>query len=800
MISGDSHSQAKVYKHLYLRYSNYIALPRNPSIMANSTVLYMLLLAALVLNCHCDERKLHVVYMGDRPQDDASVASTHHTILQSVLGSASSAKDSLVHSYGRSFNGFAAKLSEEEATTIAEMEGVVSVFQNRKLNLHTTRSWDFMGFSKGELGPGQEGNIIIGFIDTGAWPEHPSFNDTGYGPPPAKWKGTCQTKNFTCNNKLIGARYYNSEDNYEDGDIPSPRDTLGHGTHTASTAAGNELAGTSFLGLAEGLARGGVPNARIAVYKVCWVSDCGDADILKAFDDAIADGVDVLSVSLGYTGISDYFEDSIAIGTFHAMRNGILTSCSAGNAGPDPVSLSNYAPWILTVAASTIDRKFISNLVLGNGETLTGIAVNSFDLNGTSYPLMWGGDAVNYTFGYSPAYASTCDEEAMNHAMIPGKIVMCEGYRQDGSTILLSNGVGSVIVGQDEINPDYAFTYPLPATLISPEDAKKVMAYIRSTINPVATILVGETWKDAVAPRVVSFSSRGPSPISPDILKPDVTGPGVNILAGWSPLASPSMYDGDTRSVYFKLVSGTSMACPHASATAAYVKAAHPDWSPASIKSAIMTTAYVMDPRLETSLEFAYGSGHINPNATLDPGLVFNASEADYINFLCKQGYNTTTLRLVTGDNSTCTSTTPGRAWDLNYPSFSLYVEDGQQIIGTFTRTVTNVGATNSTYTASMYMPPLINVKVEPSVLTFSSTEETQTFTVTVTGPAITQQPIMSGAIMWSDGIHSVRTPLVVYNYYPGAPYTTDFENSITMEEKRDKLKGSFKHHRNGML
>ncbi|KAL1559786.1 cucumisin-like [Salvia divinorum] len=294
--------------------------------MANAVALYTLLLAAVVLTCHCDdESKLQVVYMGDRPQDDAS---THHSMLQSVLGSASSAKDSLVHSYGKSFNGFAAKLSEEEAAAIAEMEGVISVFPNRKLNLHTTRSWDFMGFSRGVLEQGQEGNIIVGLIDTGAWPEHPSFNDTGYGPPPPKWKGTCQTKNFTCNNKLIGARYYNSDDDYDDGDIPSPRDTIGHGTHTASTAAGNELAGTSFLGLAEGVARGGVPNARIAVYKVCWAGGfCGDADILKAFDDAIADGVDVLSVSLGYTGISDYFEDSIAIGSFHAMRNGILTSC-----------------------------------------------------------------------------------------------------------------------------------------------------------------------------------------------------------------------------------------------------------------------------------------------------------------------------------------------------------------------------------------------------------------------------------------------------------------------------------------
>lgn len=207
-----------------------------------------------------------------------------------------------------------------------------------------------------------------------------------------------------------------------------------------------------------------------------------------------------------------------------------------------------------------------------------------------------------------------------------------------------------------------------------------------------------------------------------------------------------------------------------------------------------------MNSRIQSDLEFAYGSGHINPAAVLDPGLVFNASETDYINFLCKQGYNTTTLRLVTGDNSTCTSTAPGRGWDLNYPSFSLYVEDGQKIMGTFTRTVTNVGAANSTYTTTIYTPSLISIKVEPAVLTFSSVGETKTFTVTVTGPAITQQPIVSGSITWSDGSHWVRTPLVVYNYYPGAPYTTDSTESITMAERRDELKGYYKHHRNEML
>ncbi|KAK4486437.1 hypothetical protein RD792_009114, partial [Penstemon davidsonii] len=514
---------------------------------------------------------IHVVYMGDGPQGDISLAfADHQSMLHSVLQSDdTSAKESLVYSYGRSFNGFAAKLTNEEAARISEMRGVVSVIPNRVLKLHTTRSWDFMGFSKGKLGAGQEGDIIIGLLDTGVWPEHPSFNDTGYGPPPAKWKGTCQSKNFTCNNKIIGARYYKSDNTYNPTDIPSPRDGEGHGTHTASTAAGIELPGTSFLGLAEGLARGGVPNARIAVYKVCWAFGCDLADIFKAFDDAIADGVDIISVSLGSLYPSDYFYDPIAIGSFHAMKKGILTSNSAGNEGPGPVTVTNYSPWTLTVAASTIDRKFVANLVLGNGQIMTGISINSFDLNGTSYPLIWGGDAVNRTSGASPEDTRYCLGDGMRTDMVSGSIVFCEG-QLDGSTIFLANGAGMVMADSSVVNPDYAFSYPLAATLISPDDGKKVLAYINSAKYPVATILVGETWKDAMAPTVVSFSSRGPSPISSDILKPDIAAPGVDILAGWSPLAPPSLFLSDSRNLYFNVVSGTSMACPHASATAAY--------------------------------------------------------------------------------------------------------------------------------------------------------------------------------------------------------------------------------------
>ncbi|KAK1320214.1 hypothetical protein QJS10_CPA03g01330 [Acorus calamus] len=218
------------------------------------------------------------------------------------------------------------------------------------------------------------------------------------GPPPAKWKGSCQSSNFTCNNKIIGARFYHIGDN-SSGD--SPRDTEWHGTHTVSTAAGRQVSSANFFGLHEGTARGGVPSARIAVYKVCWFDGCQDVDILAAFDDAIADGVDIVSVSLGSPFPWDYFEDSIAIGAFHAMKSGILTSNSAGNSGPQPSSVSNYSPWSLTIAAGTIDPNIGTKLELGNGLVLVGSSMHISDSNDTLYPLVYGGDAPNKGGGYS---------------------------------------------------------------------------------------------------------------------------------------------------------------------------------------------------------------------------------------------------------------------------------------------------------------------------------------------------------------------------------------------------------------
>ncbi|PQM34396.1 subtilisin-like protease SBT4.3 isoform X1 [Prunus yedoensis var. nudiflora] len=515
---------------------------------------------------------------------------------------------------------------------------------------------------------------------------------------------------------LIKLSHANNQNLYDTTDIIPLWDSVGHGTHTASIAAGREVAGASVFGLAQGIATGGIPNARIAVYKVCWAMGCGIVDILAAFDDAIADGVDIISASFGMSAAYT-FTDPVAIGSFHALKKGILTITAAGNYGPLRASISNVSPWLLTVGASTIDRKFVTQLALGNGKTFMGSAINNFYLKGDMFPLIWGGDASNYPVNANSETSKYCNAGDLDSQKIKGKIVLCN-YQSNGAGILHTDGVRVIMPFQSVDDP--AFSFRIATTLISPEEIPKVLDYIKTSKNPEATILVIETWKDLYAPYVPSFSSGGPNLMVPDILKPDLIAPGVNILAAWSPVGRASVYSEDTRSVKYYVDSGTSMSCPHVTGAAAIVKATHPHWSPTAIKSALMTTADVVEPKKhENEREFAYRSGLLNPT---------------------KAGHQT------------CLG------MDLNFPSFSLAVEDGHEIKGNFHRTVTNVGKPNSTYNVSIVMPDSIKVNVVPSVLSFTDVGEKKSFLVEANEPHITQVPIISGSITWKNRKHVVKS------------------------------------------
>ncbi|XVE99666.1 hypothetical protein REPUB_Repub03eG0219500 [Reevesia pubescens] len=705
---------------------------------------------SMLVCCHGapDDRQVYIVYMGNLPKGEVSATSMHNSMLQDV-----------VPSYHRSFNGFAAKLTKEEADKLRGKERVVSVFLSQKKQLHTSRSWDFMGFSKKAIRSVIESDIIVGMLDTGIWPESQSFNDTGFGPLPAKWKGTCQeSANFTCNNKIIGARYYRANGDLGPDDFKSPRDSEGHGSHTASTAAGGLVSKASLYGLAKRTVRGGVPSARIAVYKICWSDGCYDEDILAAFDDAIADGVDIISLSVGSIFSSEYFDDTIAIGAFHSMKNGILTSNSAGNSGPILASISNFSPWSLSVAASTIDRKFVTKVKLGNGEIYEGTSINTFDLKGKMYPFIFGGAAPNTSQGYSSEDSRFCLPGSLNETLVKGKIVFCD-YESDGAGPIQAGAVGAVF--QNGGFKDYVFAYTLPLSNLNLDDGRMVFNYVNTTENPTATILKTNVEDNQFAPFVVSFSSRGPNPVTTDILKPDLTAPGVDILAAWSEATTVTETEDDTRVVPYNIISGTSMSCPHATGAAAYVKSLHPTWSPAAIKSALMTTAFPMSSENNMEAEFAFGAGHINPALAARPGLVYDAGEIDYLKFLCGQGYSPTQLQLITGNNTSCSEDTNGTVWDLNYPSFALSATPGKSISRIYHRTVTNVGSAVSIYKAVVKAPSGLIIQVQPSVLSFNSFGQKQSFVVTV-GAEIGNSMI-SGSLTWDDGLHQVRSPIVAF-------------------------------------
>ncbi|KAF2318941.1 hypothetical protein GH714_011912 [Hevea brasiliensis] len=276
-----------------------------------------------------------------------------------------------------------------------------------------------------------------------------------------------------------------------------------------------------------------------------------------------------------------------------------------------------------------------------------------------------------------------------------------------------------------------------------------------------ATIYKSNEVNDSLAPYVVSFSSRGPNPITLDVLKPDISAPGVDILASWSLISSVSEIQGDNRRVPYNIISGTSMACPHATGAAAYVKSYHPTWSPAAIKSALMTTAFAMNSEINPEAEFAYGAGHINPVKAIDPGLIYDAEPLDYVKFLCGQGYNTSLLQMVTGDNSSCAKATNGTVWDLNYPSFALSTSPSEFISRVYNRIVTNVGSPTSTYKATVTSPQGLKIQVNPSILSFTSLGENLAFALTIEGTL--DDSMVSASLVWDDGVHQVRSPITVY-------------------------------------
>ena len=713
--------------------------------------------------------------------------STHHNWYLTTLASAlensqlSSAKTTtpssskLVYSYTHVVNGFTASLSPSEHEALKRSPGYVSSMRDLPVKADTTHSTQFLGLNSNS-GAWPKSNygedVIIGLVDSGVWPESKSFNDNGMSQVPSRWKGVCDGgNNFSssfCNKKLIGARFFNKgliakSPNATKTISNSTRDTEGHGTHTSSTAAGNYVEDASYFGYATGTARGVAPRARVAMYKALWDEGGFTSDIIAAIDQAILDGVDVISISLGLDGVPLY-EDPIAIATFAALEKGIFVSTSAGNEGPYIETLHNGTPWVLTVAAGNVDRDFGGVITLGNGDSVPGSTLYPGKSSSSKIPIV---------------FMDACDN-LKQLKKIGNKIVVCKDKNGSISDLQADNlrqaRVGGGVFITNITDLEFLIQTTFPAIFLNPQSGETVENYIKTNSRPKASLEFRKTILGSKpAPAVTTYSSRGPSASCPFVLKPDLMAPGALILAAWPPqIPVTRLQSSQVLSSNFNLLSGTSMSCPHAAGVAALLKAAHPEWSPAAIRSAMMTTSDTVDNTggpikdigddNKPASPFAIGAGHINPNKAIDPGLIYDAKIEDYVNLLCALNYSKKEIQTITKSASyNCSSP----SLDLNYPSFIAFfnVNDSKsdtKTIQEFHRTVTNVGG-QSTYIASVTPIKGIQVRVTPDKLAFKEKNEKKSFKVSIEGPRLLKEEIVFGYLSWADaaGNHLVRSPIV---------------------------------------
>ncbi|XP_020675383.1 subtilisin-like protease SBT1.5 [Dendrobium catenatum] len=685
----------------------------------------------------------------------------------------------MVHTYSVAMSGFAARLTTDEVRRMESIPGFLFAHVDKPVHLRTTHTPTLLGLNqynslwqKSSQGEG----IIIGVLDSGITPDHASFADPGLPPPPLKWRGSCDLPaGFSCTNKLIGAQSFT-------GKAGTPIDEGGHGTHVAAIAAGTKVQDAEILGQARGTASGMAPRAHIAVYNVCSKSSCSHANNIKGFEQAIIDGVDLIQISVGVKNYA-YNLNGIVIGSFAALKQGILTINSAGNSGPAKSILDNDVPWILHVGAANIDRHVTAMLKLSNGMEFKGMSAYQPDPS-TAVDLHLIYPGVNQT-----QKTLACQDGSMAGFDVVGKMVLCgTGHidKIEKAKIVKAAG-GAAIIVMNQPSEGYTLNadpYSIPAIHVSYTDAIKILNDYETDPNITGTITFkGTNYGARPSPTVANLSSRGPSLLNGGILKPDVIAPGVNILSAWPFKAGTHEISDNTKN--FIMERGTSMAAPHVSGVAALLKKLHPDWSPAAIKSAIMTTAYSLDrdgdpikddaSKIDASFGerdrasiFAIGAGHINPEAANDPGLVYDFINADdYIPYLCSlKGYKSAMVTRIVNQDVTCGRKKMG-AEEVNYPSIQVSMGFAGAKEKTVQRTVKNVGEASAKYTASVVKPSGVEVVVSPETLEFSNVGEEQKFTVvlSLTGKGkLNKDDVLEGRLKWvsESGKQEVSSPIVV--------------------------------------
>ncbi len=709
-----------------------------------------------------------------------------------------------LYDYTYSFNGFAAQLSLEQANKMAAIDDVKVVYADEIQQMDTSSTPAFLGLTDpgglwdqlgGKANAGE--GMIIGLIDSGIWPESLSFTDRvdkngdpSYSPT-AKlvyqqipgWHGKCTPGEAfnaaMCNQKLIGAQYFNAGwggnagiDTQRPWEFNSVRDYNGHGSHTSSTAGGNNHVFASGPTAAFGYISGMAPRARIAMYKALWSTEDAstasgyNSDLVNAIDQAVADGVDVISYSI--SGTLTNFLDPVQVSFLYAARAGIFVSVSAGNSGPTTSTVAHPGPWLTTVAAGTHNRTAVGAVTLGDGSIDYGVSIATTAVTG---PLISSTDAG--LAGANPTQAALCYSSldggnVLDPVKVTGKIVVCDrgvtARVNKSLAVKEAGGVGMILVNPtaNTLNADF---HSVPTVHLQNTYYASLHAY---AALPGATAIIHPATLDysTPAPFTASFSSRGPLRAgNGDLLKPDVMAPGVDILAAVSPASGGGLS--------FNLYQGTSMSAPHVAGVAALLMQAHPNWSPMMIKSALMTSAYdVLDGSgTNPVVIFRQGAGHIWPNGAVDPGLVYNAGWNNWLAFLC----GTTT-----GVAPATCSALAGMGYsldpsDLNVASIAIGALTGFQ---TVTRKVTNVGSAAATYTASYTGMAGFTVAVSPSSLTLAPSA-TGTFNVTFTRTDAPLNAYTGGQLTWTDGTHVVRIPMVVNPVALAAPTSVNGTGAV---------------------
>jgi subtilisin family serine protease len=698
-----------------------------------------------------------------------------------------------LYDYFYTYNGFAAKLTAQQANRLAGDQRVLAVSRNERFDVDTSSTptfleldaegglWEQLGGPTGNKNKlsGAGDGIIIGDIDSGIWPESLSFSDRDengkliYQQIPG-WHGKCVPgEQFTatlCNQKLIGGQYFNASHGGNAGinadrpwEFNSVRDYNGHGTHTASTAGGNYGVPTTGPTAVFGAISGMAPRARIAAYKALWSTEDAStasgftADLVAAIDQAVSDGVDVINYSI--SGTSTNFADPVEISFLFAANAGIFVSESAGNSGPTASTVAHPSPWTTTVAAGTHNRAGNGSVTLGNGVTYYGASVATpvgpVALIDSVNAGVSGANATHLAL----CYGATDGDVVLDPAKVAGKIVVCDrgvtARVNKSLAVQQAGGVGMILVNTslNSINADFHF---VPTVHLQSTDRAAVKAYA-ATASPTATINQATITYSEPAPLTASFSSRGPLLAGGgDLLKPDVIAPGQDILAAVAPPGNHGMD--------FNLYSGTSMSAPHVAGIAALLKDLHPTWSPAMIKSALMTSAYdVLDPVSTPSKIFRQGAGHIKPNSAANPGLVYQNGWNDWLAFLCG-----TTSAV---GPSTCAALA-GLGFSLDPSDFngaSIAIGDlaGVQTVH---RKVTSVGSDSEQYTFSY--TGLAGIDVTPSTSSFTiNPGNSQSFNVTFTTNGAALNTYAGGFITWTGNQgHVVRIPVVVKPVALAAP------------------------------